>query len=133
MLYHKRESDPFRTSIACLLELDMYDVPDFADINGGSDPEVFDHAIRQWLLYHDLRLVKIICNLSLEDVLKDMEKYNPGVEYILAGKGKNDFVNCVCCKGGQIAHDVNLNNISVVAPDSRNYYTLLFFSPIITK
>jgi hypothetical protein len=118
--------DCHRAAIASILELDLDDVPHFAEDDPPAD--VFHHRCREWLFSQGITPVDIIFDgSSLEDVLTLMHHLNPNLHYILGGKSKNGCGHSVVACNGKIVHDPALDESGIVGPMSDGYYWITVF------
>lgn len=104
-----QNGDCFRTSIACMLDMEPEDVPHFADYTDDDrgDRDYLKDA-RDWLLQnHGLSLACTGFELSPRRLLNYMKRANPGITYLMVGKGAIGVPHCVICCGAKLVHDVS--------------------------
>ena len=132
MLLHKQKfkhdpengvwGDCGRTALACMLDLEVEDVPHFAE-NCPSD-EDFMNRMREWLRQRDLGIVEFYYNgedVTMDALLQHMEEQNPGLIFFLVGTSKVGVSHVVICSGGKIIHDTSIGNSGIVGPHNGHY------------
>lgn len=118
--------DCHRAAIASVLELDLDDVPHFAD--GGPTGEEFMRREQAFLRSLGLVRIAVPYDAPLEKVLECVRVLNPGVYYLLGGKSRTGVDHTVIGLNGQIVHDPSLDNSGIVGPcESDGLYWLTFF------
>ena len=117
MKYHKQTikhnpaigqyGDCFRTCVACLLDLEVDQVPHFCE-NGGKNAA---SEMDAWLIHnYGLYLFAVpFENGTLESVLAAVARNNPG-PYLLVGESSNHCNHCVICQGDKVIHNPNPNS-----------------------
>lgn len=108
--------DCFRTALACILDLEIEDVPHF--MHGNPDSEIVWTQVNKWLNERGLHMMTLPFSGSLSDVLTTMGKLNPGVRYLLAGTSVNGFNHQVIAQGDKIIHDPNRSYVGLTGPGS---------------
>jgi hypothetical protein len=123
--------DCFRTALACILDMEVEEVPHFLQIYHGGSAEARDSAIEKWLntrgysnivipyqvivegetLYSADELMCIIANQNGDDLL-----------YLLTGRSISETDHVVICRGPKIFWDPSPSNSGVVAPSNGFYF-----------
>lgn len=99
--------DCYRTCLACLLHLESWQVPHFAQIEW-TDPACasMDTIAEAWLGERGLAQVVTHYNaVELKELLRYMGNMNPDIYYILSGKSPRGTDHSVIACGGAIVHD----------------------------
>lgn len=121
--------DCHRAALATVLDLDIEDVPHFADGNPGDD--VFQARVRDFLAIHGLRCIDQIYQAELSDILHSISRINgPDLVYLLGGASRNGTHHTVICQGGKIVWDPAMDESGIVGPCHDGYYWITMFSPI---
>jgi hypothetical protein len=139
LLRHKPEEgvigDCFRTTLACLLDLDSpKGVPHFyADlpiIDGQVTKELTPEAKareEQWLAERGLALRWIgIDGCTREEALLWGGSILHGLHYLFVGMSKNGCSHVVIAKGDQIVHDPAIDNSGIIGPNDDGFYHVGF-------
>lgn len=124
MQYHKQRfrhrpeegefGDCHRTAIACVLDLQPDEVPNFGEAWGDADR--FNSWCAEWLRARGYMLVQFGFNSVLDEVLNFMGHANPGAIYLLGGKSRSGCNHTVVCCGAKVIHDPSRNDSGIVAP-----------------
>lgn len=120
--------DCHRTCIACLLDLEPEEVPNFGEHYG--DIPAFFKAEKEYLESQGLASINIAYQGELENVLTAIGTNDPNVYYILGGAGARGFNHSVVACGGEIIHDPYENGGGLVGPCTDGYYWVQFFTPM---
>lgn len=120
--------DCHRTAIACILDLELDDVPHFLYDN--CDGNEFDRREREFLSKRGLIMINIPFAGTLDEVLQSIKHNSPGAVFLLAGKSPRGTCHSVVCFDGKIIHDPHPDGGGVVAPCS-DYWWAQFLSPVI--
>lgn len=132
---HKPElgeyGDCHRTCLACLLDLDRDEVPNFGEFYGNS--EAFFKAEEEFLYKQGLSSVNIAYSgdVSIDRILGVIGAANPDIYYIFAGKSKSGYNHSVIGCGGKLIWDVGQEqgeSISIEGPCSDGYYWVEYFT-----
>lgn len=123
--------DCHRTAIACLLDLDRDDVPNFGEHY--DDAAAFRAAERRFLAQHGLFTVDTVFACSLDDLLTTQEAVNPGVYYLLAGESASRLCHSVIGCGGAIAWDPSLDDAGIVGPCADGYFWVTHLVPMFMR
>lgn len=108
--------DCARTCFACILDMELDDVPHFHD--GAAPEDVWTKAVDEFLepLGLELFTVPYPGDQSLNDILTSIGHYNPRLLYILTGQGAAGVNHCVVCQGKKIIHDPSPTFSGIVGP-----------------
>lgn len=142
MQYHKQlhQHDPangvlgdcFRTSLACLLDLEPKDVPHF--MGDPDEPtEVAWANVDIWLgEKFNLRFCTIRLQIkNIDPWLEFLDEENPGLRYELGGKSPRGSCHSVIVESGKIIHDPHPDGGGIVGPcDEDECYSLGFLLPL---
>lgn len=124
---HKPEEgiygDCYRTAIACLLDLDRDDVPNWAE-ESKMDKDIFWALQNKWLAEQRLAMFSVGFNFeSLKAFQEYMQEYYPTLYYILDGTSKNGTNHSVIGLGGSIHWDPAIDNSGIIGPmDDGNFW-----------
>lgn len=132
---HKPEEglygDCHRTCIACLMDCDVTDVPNFGEHYG--NVEAFFAAEKAFLKSRNLAMVNIpFVGDSLENTLNAMKVANPGQYFILGGQSRTGVNHSVIACDGEIVWDPSLTDAGIIGPCSDTYYWVSFLVPLWT-
>jgi len=119
--------DCHRTCIACLLDLEPEEVPNFGEYYG--DSEAFFKAEAVFLSSKGLVSVQIPYDCTLKDLLNIQGGLNPNAFYILGGKSQSGVNHSVIGHGGEIYHDPSITQAGIVEPCTDGYYWISFLVP----
>jgi len=138
MKYHKQlfKHDPDngvigdcqRTAIACILNLDVEEVPHFGEKHW-LDTVAFNKAIDDWLELRNLACVNSCYDCSLETVL-EWQNNNPNCYYMLVGESGNGTNHVVIGRGDKIIHDPAIDCSGIVGPDNQGLYWVTHLVPM---
>lgn len=142
MLYHTQRyshdpangiyGDCHRTAYACVLDLPLDEVPNFAD--GDADAAEFHRRCDAWLAKRGLcRFIIPIQDAHLQDWQEWIAERSPHASYILGGRSQRGFDHSVVCRGGKIIHDPYIggpDDGAVVGPCSDGVYWVELFTPL---
>lgn len=107
MINHDPENgqwgDCFRTALACVLDMEVLDVPHFCD--GDPDTETFSKLLNGWLSSRGIAMFDVPYDSSLDDLLRVQSVLNANVYYLLSGESRRGVNHTVVCRGGEIVHD----------------------------
>jgi hypothetical protein len=113
--------------LACILDLELDDVPNFGEHYG--DIPAFFKAEKEFLTSQGLASIHIAYQGDLENVLAAMAVNNPNVIYILGGVSARGFNHSVVACGGYILHDPYEGGGGLVGPCTDSYYWVQYFTP----
>jgi hypothetical protein len=94
--------DCHRTALACLLDLERDDLPNFGEYYG--DGVAFNAAVDAYLASVGLREFTVAWN-NLDDAHLSMKNANPGVYYLIAGRSPRGFSHTAIGLDGEIVWD----------------------------
>ncbi len=131
MKYHKQKfrhdpanglfGDCQRTAIACLLDKELDEVPNFGIHY--DDQAAFYKAIDEYLATEGLGEFHFCYNnCELDDVLACMAMWNKNLHYMISGRSERGFNHVVICKGGAMVHDPHEDNTFINKPCTDGYY-----------
>ncbi len=94
---NNQHGDCFRTCVACMLDMDAADVPNFAENDASTDE--FWGRIQDWFAGLGLYLLCVPLDgaMSQEDVLTTIGTMNPGCRYMLGGHSPGGTSHVVVC------------------------------------
>lgn len=121
--------DCHRTAIACLLDLELDDVPHF--LHDGCDAIEFNRREGEFLERRGFALFQMAYVGDLGDVLVSVGTCNPGVIHLLAGKSPRGTCHTVVCCDGRIIHDPHPDGGGIVAPCGDDGY--YWFSVLVPR
>jgi hypothetical protein len=119
-----------RTALACLLDLEPWEVPHFVQREQTGQASSWDEDQRAFLASRGLHAVDVAFGGELEDVLRYMQERNPGTLYILAGRSPRGTDHAVVACGGGFEWDPHPSGGFLVGPTSNGYYELTFLVPL---
>lgn len=134
--------DCYRTSIACLLDLDASLVPNFVrdrfDFAAGCvpDTDALNADIQAWLGTQGYRLVAFAWDgqVSLDALLGMMGNSNPDVYYLLSGTNPRNVNHAVIGCGADIVWDPSTtardDEPALIGPCSNGMYLVEFLVPL---
>lgn len=113
--------DCFRTSIACVLNMDAIDVPHYHSNNipDGSTQVV---EFRKWLASNGFGLFEICLSGELENILAHIKSTNPDEYYLLSGESSVGTDHIVICHGDKIVWDTSTQDSGIVGPRKNDGY-----------
>lgn len=121
--------DCYRTAIACLLNLDPEEVPNFAESHW-DDMKAWKKADKEFLAQFNLTYAEIAYDSSLETLLYSMELLSPGILYLLSGTSRNNTHHTVIGGAGRIYWDPAKDNSGIIGPCSDGYYWIQILVPL---
>jgi hypothetical protein len=105
------------------------DVPNFyASLkNGEVVPEEITYEIRNWFKGKGLYLTTMFVDaLDPDEVMQSISHANPGLHYILSGKGVKGADHSVVCCDGKMVHDPSRLGYGLSGPTSSTYFYVHF-------
>lgn len=118
LFFHNPEKgeygDCYRTCIACLLNYEPVQVPNFGVHY--DDAEKFHQAANEFLASEGLAAISNAFLGTLEEILAMQAVNNPKAYYMLTGESKNGTRHCVICLGGEIIWDPAKDDSGIVGP-----------------
>jgi len=120
--------DCHRTAIACLLDLDRDEVPNFGEHYDNGD--AFKAAEHAFLAGRGYGVVSYAFDCSLEQLLAALEALNPGIYYLLCGESRTGVNHTVIGCGGMIAWDPSIDDAGIVGPCDDGRYWVSHLIPL---
>lgn len=141
MKYHKQAflhdpasgvfGDCYRTTLACLLDLERDEVPHFAT---SMDPQEWEQTVQPkfdaWLAERGLIELAVPFTGDLSGVLAMQSGLAGGVACMLTGTSLTGCNHVVIVKGGRIEHDPSINGSGIVGPTDAGYFWLTWLIPL---
>lgn len=118
--------DCYRTCIACILEIEPVEVPNFG-VHYENNEKFFAEADK-YLASQFLARVNHAFDCTLEDLLKMQNHCNPDAYWILTGRSKNETNHCVVCLGGEIVWDPAMDDSGITGPSHCEDGSKLFWA-----
>ena len=122
-----------RAVLACLLDMDVEDVPHFGENLPARFPSAEYHRRElAWLRSKNLYRITVPFDgkRSVDDVIKAVSASNRGLFFLLVGTSKNGTTHVVICADNEIVHDTALDNSGIVGPDEIGFYFVEFLAPL---
>ena len=118
--------DCFRTALACLLDMNPYDIPNFAEDEKFNKDEI--SVANEWLEKKGYVIISIAYpkEILLKDIMESMKIINPGIHYLLIGESRSGVDHNVICKNDKIVHDTSMDNSGIVGPAKEGYWWINF-------
>lgn len=133
----KQNGDCFRTALACILDLEVLDVPHFYEdmLTEMSEEHAIDFAnavnewIDRWLMERGvMRLLITLHGQEMSEALGMASGMFPyAMPYLLSGKSENGFSHCVVCKGEEVVWDPAEKPTRLVGPMQDHAWLIEFF------
>lgn len=120
--------DCHRTVLACMLDMDREDVPNFG--KDFLDNVKFQKEVNDWLATQGFIETHFAFNTSLEEVFRMMGTIMHSTYYILGGNSKNDVGHSVIGMGNQIVWDTSLDDSGIVGPMNNDLYWISILTPL---
>ena len=122
-----RYGDCHRTCIACLLDLEPAEVPNFGEHY--EDGEAFNAAVDGYLASQFLAQSMHAFEGTFEEIMKMQSILNKDIYYILGGQSKNGTNHSVVCLGGEIAWDPAIDDSGIIGPMTDGYFWITYLVP----
>lgn len=108
--------DCMRTAIACVLDLEIEEVPHFNE--GGPDGKEFCRRVGEFVASRGLSIFTVPYSGEggLGPVLESIGHYNPSAIYLLSGEATRGANHVVVCRGGEILHDPHPSDDGLIGP-----------------
>lgn len=119
--------DCHRAALASIFELELDDVPHFAD--GWPTGAEFTRRVEAWLSHRNLGSANVPYNGDLREVLSSVKAGCPATHYLLGGMSRTGVGHTVICKDDMIVHDPSRDNVGIVGPMEDGFYWVTFFVP----
>lgn len=120
--------DCHRTVLACMLDMDRDDVPNFG--KDYIDNVKFHIEVNAWLRTQGYKETHFAFNVPLDQVLKTLGDIFTDTYYILGGNSKNGVGHSVICCADQIVWDTSLDDSGIVGPMDDDLYWVTILTPI---
>lgn len=117
-----RWGDCYRACLASILDLPSEQVPHFIQ-DRAAQPAWRDDE-RMWLAARGLQAIVMVFKLPLPTILECIGAMNPGVHYIIGGRGSNGMPHAVVACGASIVHDPG--NVGISGPIEDGHHILTF-------
>lgn len=124
--------DCWRTTLACLLDLQRDDVPHLLH-DCWEDHDEARRRTHEWLATQGLTLVEIPYNGDLQLVLDLQGSMNPGIHYLLGGTSRNGVNHSVIACDDAIVWDPAIDDSGIVGPMSDGCYWLSWLVPLVLR
>lgn len=98
-----RHGDCHRAAVASLLELDIAQVPHFAD--GAPDPVEFQARVEAWLRRRNLTTISVPFTGTMQAVVAALASCAPEAYWLLSGRRLDGTMHVVVGHGGAVRHD----------------------------
>lgn len=129
---HKPEEgiygDCHRTVLACLLDMDRDDVPNFG--KDYLDNAKFQNEVNAWVHSQGFQQTNFAFNVDLQKVFTMMGNIFHNTYYILGGNSKNGVGHSVICCADQIVWDTSLDDSGIVGPMDDDLYWVTILTPV---
>jgi hypothetical protein len=125
--------DCHRAALASLLNLQILEVPHFAQLELERPGYDFWGGVRQFLTERGLAAVDHYWDgalFALDDLLNWQEAINPNVYYLLGGLSPRGFPHTVIGLGGEIVLDPHPDNTGVNSPLENGYWHTTYMVPL---
>ena len=141
MKYHKQlfrhdpakgsHGDCQRTCIACLLDKDLDEVPNFGIHY--DDTDKFQEMLDTYLASVGYLVVQLhfTGDVSPQEILTYVGTNNARSKYMLCGRTDRGFNHVVICEGTSFLHDPHADNTFINGPCDDGYYWLNLLIPIL--
>lgn len=103
-----------RTAIACLMDLELDEVPHFLD--GNPDGIEFTKRLNHFVDSRGQRIFTVPYLGNLDEVLASIGNFNPDAIYMLSGESARGLNHVVICQGGEIIHDPHPSSSGLIGP-----------------
>lgn len=120
--------DCHRAALASLFEMDLWEVPHFAD--GSPAVGRFHARVSTWLRERNLSSVTFPLQGRLSQVLDGVSNSCPDAYWLLAGTSRQGGDHLVICFGNEIVHDPGYGVRGLAGPCADGYYWATFLTPI---
>lgn len=120
--------DCHRTAIACLLDLEPWQVPHFGQLSITEPGYIWTKAVKEYLASQGLYNVKVFYSgdLPLETLLKIIGRPNPEARYLLGGSTVRGTDHTVVCCGDHIEWDPHPDDTGLSGPLSNGDWEVEF-------
>lgn len=135
LIRHEPETGLFgdchRTALASLLDMPPADVPHVFD--RGQSAEEGYRALDKWLASRGLATFTMALTVEVDVVLAAMSNHNPGIYYLLSGRGPRGIDHTVVACGDKIVSDPAAHEDlqrAIVGPDSNGHVWITLLVPL---
>ncbi|NJC36400.1 hypothetical protein GGR60_000890 [Xanthomonas arboricola] len=124
--------DCHRTAIACLMDLEPWQVPHFAQLAATQPGYDWEAAVAEFLETHGLCSVDVSFgpDNGVEGVFAYMQSRNPGIRYLLGGMSPRGTNHTVVACGGGYDWDPHPDGGFLVGPLTNGHYEITFLLPL---
>lgn len=124
--------DCHRTALACLLDLEPWQVPHFAQLANTVPGYNWEQGQAAFLAEHGLCSVDVCFGggAELAGVFEYMRSRNPRAYYLLGGRSPRGTNHTVVCCGGGFAWDPHPEGNFLIGPLSNGFYEITFLMPL---
>lgn len=123
--------DCHRTAIACLLDLEPWQVPHFTQLANTVPGYDWEEGVARFLEGRGLCSADVsFGGGDLEGVFGYMHSRNPRAYYLLGGRSPRGTNHTVVCCGGGFAWDPHPAGDFLVGPLSNGFYEITFLMPL---
>lgn len=123
--------DCHRTAIACLLDLEPWEVPHFVQLDKTRPGYRWEDGQAEFLAHRGLFAVDIFFDgASLEGVFGFMQSRNPKAYYLLGGMSPRGTDHTVICCGGGFDWDPHPEGGFLTGPMSHGFFEITFLLPL---
>lgn len=120
--------DCFRTCVACLLDLEVHEVPHFFQIEKDTGDDA-DILIRDFLATRGLMLFRFPVCGSLERITEQMEASNGRAMYMLQGRSPRGEEHVVIYKGADLLWDPAPGGKGIIGPGTNDVFWIILLMP----
>lgn len=126
--------DCHRTALACLLNLELDEVPHFYQLKIEAElraePFVWRAEVEKFLNTQGLTQADVVFGGTLEQLFAFMAEWNPQTFYLLGGVSPRRVNHTVICRGGCFEWDTHPDDGFIVGPLDTGTYEITFLLPI---
>ncbi|MDE2441810.1 MAG: hypothetical protein KGP14_12370 [Betaproteobacteria bacterium] len=113
--------DCMRTAVACIMDLELDDVPHF--LEGNPAGTEFNRRVNSFLASKGKQIFSVPFAADRLDILLDsLGHQNPDAIYMLSGESSRGVNHVVICRGGEVIHDPHPSNSGLIGPCSPDGY-----------
>lgn len=119
-----------RTTLACLLDLPLDEVPHLAPLYW-EDSFKWREAENAWLRSIGYTMISSAFDGSLDDVLMTQKNINFNIYYLLGGNSKNECGHAVIGCNDEIIWDPSLDESGIIGPMDDGFYWIEHLVPVL--